>query len=174
MRDLIPCNHHRRSLSDRHNHRSFCRCRSQVSIIKGKGRGRAAKGGIRRTMCCAELQNRLLPSVLLYRFPYQSSPHTRRSGAESERKATSRAHVLGVSIAHLPGVGAGDELEDCGFDALVWFVNLLDCFPVGVSGGCFATYAFDVVVVLLESGMRHRYDVLRHVGEATGVQVHDL
>lgn len=40
-------------------------------------------------------------------------------------------------------------------------------------GGGFAAYTFDVVV-FLESRMCHRYDALRHVGEATGVQVHDL
>jgi len=127
MRDLFPPNHQRhhcRSSSDRHNHRSFCRCRSQISI-KGKGRGRAAKGSIGRTMGCAEFQNRLLPRVLLYGFPHQSPPHT-RSGAESERNTTSRAHVFRLGVAYLRDIGAGDELQGGDLSALVLAVSLLN------------------------------------------------
>jgi F420-dependent methylenetetrahydromethanopterin dehydrogenase len=77
------------------------------------------KHSIRRTMGCAKLQDRLLPSVLLHRLQVQGSPHTRRGDVESARRATSRAHVLRVGVAHLPGVSARDELQDCGFDLVL-------------------------------------------------------
>jgi hypothetical protein len=106
--------------------------KSQVSSLTGRrGRGRgAAKGGFRRTMGCAEQQDGLLSSVLLQLLLHQSSPGTRGSGVESQVVATIRAHVLGLGVAHLPGVGGGDELEGCGFNALVWFVSFFGLFFV--------------------------------------------
>lgn len=70
-------------------------------------------------MGCAKLQDHLLPGVLLHRLHVLGSPHTRMSDVEGASRATSWAHVLRVGVAHLPGVGGGDELQDCGFDLVL-------------------------------------------------------
>lgn len=81
-----------------------------------------------RTVNSAKLQNGLFPSLLNRLLSVQSPPDARGSDFESgNEKTMDGAQVLRVGFEHSPDVGAGDELESGGFDALgEW--GVLVCF----------------------------------------------
>lgn len=116
-----------------------------------KGRGRTAGAFTRLTHDCTKLHDGFLPVVLDYLLPRQGFLDARRSGVESRSGTTDGARPLSLGSAHLPGVGAGDELQDGGFDALVspvsasWYITQCD-----VSEN-FAAYILAVVDDSLQS-----------------------